>query len=311
METLAYDFTNSKPWGDMLYEEQQTRKMALLQMPRPEWLACVNAYFTTLRGNGRALISALEWFQQMETERAAFQAPVSVPEMDEETRNWRVWQDMVEDPEKYGSDIGEWIALDEELRRGPKRWRVDAYWYGKVRELEAQEQEAAATRIQSLWRGYQTRCVMAPRFNCARCLSHEVCWVPFEDRNHWMCRECAREWSVVLRVLAEEEEREEELRELAEKIEAAEAMQDVCDDCGETLAQYATPMNSAVLCADCVHDWTPCELSGCNAIVRLGTWCDNHCRSCSAPLNTELTHSGDGFCCTDCRYDYMKESWKD
>jgi hypothetical protein len=140
METLAYD--NTKPWGDKLYEEEQTK---VLQMSRAEWITYINAAFARLRGNGAALIQTLAWATQMGT-------PEPAPEMDEDTRNWRVWKDMVEEPSKYGSDIGEWLQLDEEVRRGPKRWRVDAYWNAKVREIQVREAEAA-TKIQALWRG--------------------------------------------------------------------------------------------------------------------------------------------------------------
>lgn len=307
METsLAY--SNTKPWGDMLYEDEQNRKLAFLRMPEPEWLACVNAYFTRLRGNGRALLSALAWFQQMEVERAAFNTPLApAPEMDEPTRDWRVWQDMVAEPWKYGSDIGEWLEIDESLRRGPKRWRVDAHWNAKVREMEAEEQAAAVTKIQALWRGHQTRSELAPRFNCARCLSHEVCWVPFEDRDHWLCEPCAREWAVALRVLAEEEEREVELEEIRAQIEAEDSdPMEVCEDCGEEVEMYGTTVGHLWLCPDCIHDWTECPR--CPRAMRVGGRCDNHCLECGDDL-TGLGQTND-FCSGDCQYAYNRDDWR-
>jgi hypothetical protein len=299
METLLALGNMTKPWGDMLYEDEQNRKLAFLRMPRAEWLACVNAYFNRLRGNGSALISALAWFQQMEAERVAFQAPpVPEPAVDEQARNWRVWQDMVEEPWKYGSDIGEWLELDEELRRGPKRWRVDAYWNAKVREMEVKEQEDAATKIQAAWRGHNLRYVLGPRFNCACCLKRELCWTPWEDRMHWLCVECAREWSVVLRTIAEEEEREEELEELRREIEAEEDPEVLCDDCGEEVVMYGAKVAELFLCPECIHDWTTC--TRCDRAVRHGARCDNHCLDCG----DELTGLGqtNGFCSGDCHY---------
>lgn len=309
METSLALGNMTKPWGDMLYEDEQNRKLALLRMPQPEWLACVNAYFNRLRGNGAALISALAWVTQVSAERVAFQAPAApAPEMDEDTRNWRVWRDMVEEPWKYGSDIGEWLELDEQLRRGPKRWRVDAYWNAKVREMEAEEQEAAAIKIQALWRGHTLRYVLAPRFNCACCLKRELCWTPWEDRMHWLCGECAREWAVVLRTIAEEEEREVELEELRREIEAAESdPMEFCDDCGEEVVMYGAKVGELWLCPECIHDWTTC--TRCDRAVRHESRCDNHCVECGE----ELTGLGktDGFCSGDCMYAYRKDSWKD
>lgn len=278
MESLTTLLGNTKPWGDMLYEDEQNRKMALLRMPQPEWLACVNAYFNRLRGNGSALISALAWFQQMEAERAALNVPRPVPEVDEATRDWRVWQDMVEEPYKYGSDIGEWIALDEELRAGPKRWRVDAYWNAVVRDMEAEEQNAAATKIQALWRGHNLRYVMGPRFNCARCLAHGVTVLQGEDRCTWFCESCVDEmWD-----------------EVEEGVE--------CAGCGSGEAMYGAKVADLWLCPSCIHDWTECPR--CDRAMNYDAGCDNHCLECG----DELTGLGqtNGFCCGDCHYAWQR-----
>jgi hypothetical protein len=319
METLAYD--NTKPWGDKLYEEEQTK---VLQMSRAEWITYINAAFARLRGNGAALIQTLAWATQMGT-------PEPAPEMDEDTRNWRVWKDMVEEPSKYGSDIGEWLQLDEEVRRGPKRWRVDAYWNAKVREIQVREAEAAtkiqalwrgiqsrqhfacgtcdatplvaaewdmktpglcracaaATKIQALWRGYTLRFVVAPRFTCSRCLTHGVCPTEGMDRMTWFCAECTGElWGEVL---------------------ADTDPTEVCDDCGDEVAMYGAKMGELWLCPACIHDWTTC--TRCDRAVREGTRCDNHCVECG----DELTGLGqtNGFCSGDCAYAYRRDSWRD
>lgn len=312
--SLAY--SNTKPWGDMLYEEEQNRKLAYLRMPRAEWLACVNAYFNTLRGNGVALISALSWFTQMEAKRAAFNAPRTEPVVDEQTRNWRVWLDMVEEPEKYGSDIAEWLELDEELRRGPKRWRVDAYWWTKIQEMEAEQKETAAVKIQALWRGHVARTVMGERMNCGRCLKHVACHDRLEDDDIYVCRECKAEWDELWRKFGEDLAQEEEaaevneyMRRLAEEFEATEAREEVCDDCGEETVMYGASVAELHLCPDCVHDWEVCDL--CDRAKPIGGRCDNHCRDCGEPLTGMGGGMSSGFCSSECRLEYIRDCWRD
>ena len=309
---LSLAYCNTKPWGDMLYEEQQNRKTAILRMPEPEWLACVNAYFTTLKGNGPALVSALAWANEMSGRRAAFQSPtpttMAMP-MPEDERNWRVWQDMVDEPEKYGSDIAEWLELDEEVRRGPKRWRVDAFWYGKVREIEEME-AVAATKVQSLWRGYVARTVLAHRFTCARCLCHGVCVTPWTEPDSWICSACDVEWTTLLKVLGHELEQEDddynqEMEEYEARL-AEDAIQldeeEVCADCGDDIVLYAAKVGDMWLCPGCIHDWDVCET--CTHAVRLGTRCDCTCRECGDSLIG--MGQTNGFCSTDCQY----STWK-
>jgi hypothetical protein len=307
--SLAYDST--KPWGDMLYEEQQNRKLALLRMPEPEWLACVNAYFNRLRGNGPALVSALAWSQQVATERAAFQSPKPVAmAMSEDERNWRVWKDMVEEPEKYGSDIGEWTLLDEEVRRGPKRWRVDAYWYGKVREIEA-GQAMAVTKIQALWRGHVARTVLGERFNCGRCLAHIACPARLEDDDLYVCRVCKGEVDAEWKALGDALEAEEEYRQWLEEYELRQEMdaeqglgeEEVCDDCGEETVMYGAQVGELRLCPDCIHIWEVCNR--CDRAKPVGGRCDNHCKECGDEM-TGLGSTND-FCSGDCHYAYMRD----
>jgi hypothetical protein len=304
MESLLALGNMNKPWGDMLYEDEQNRKLAFLRMPRAEWLACVNAYFNRLRGNGAALLSALAWFQQMEAERAAFNAPPApVPEMDEATRNWRVWQDMVEEPWKYGSDIGEWLEVDEELRRGPKRWRVDAYWNAKVREMQEVEQNAAATKIQALWRGHNLRYVLGPRFNCSRCLKHGVCPTEGMDRYTWFCAECTGElWG-----------------EDSEEV-AATKIQACWRGCKARLALATAPLacercKVRVLCEDEVyvpyhgHTWVcrACKVDDAQwevAVAAVDAEEEDTCADCGDEMAMYGAKVGDCWFCPECIHDW-------
>jgi hypothetical protein len=321
METpLAYNATAS--WADMLYEEEQNRKTAFLRMPRAEWLASVNAYFNTLRGNGAALLSALAWFTQMEAARERAQMPVAPVVVDDETRNWRVWQDMVEEPSKYGSDIGEWMELDEELRRGPKRWRVDAYWNAKAREAEQRETEAA-TAIQALWRGVKAR----QHFACGTCEATPLVAAEWDAKTPGLCRECAAATKLqalwrghnlryvmgprfnCARCLAhgvcptEGEDRmtwfcAECTDEMWDEVEVGVE----CAGCGSDEAMYGAKVADLWLCPSCIHDWTECPR--CDRAMNYDAGCDNHCRECG----DELTGLGqtNGFCCGDCHYAWQR-----
>jgi hypothetical protein len=63
------------------------------------------------------------------------------------------WRDMVDEPEKYGSDLeNEWLALDAELRAGSGHWRLEAHWLSKEAELEE-----ALANAQLTWRDIFTR----------------------------------------------------------------------------------------------------------------------------------------------------------
>lgn len=116
-----------------------------------------------------------------------------------------LWRDMVEEPWKYGDEIEDWLALDDELRAGPGRWRVDAYWrreqqavdWANLKYLLDQawykfltRKERFATRIQALWRGHSVR-QRIPWRDCCMCLAHHIS--PIETEVGYMCRKCAQD----------------------------------------------------------------------------------------------------------------------
>jgi hypothetical protein len=273
-------------WYDLMVAEEETQMDQRVRMTESEWKEEAKRIVRSWTGDLRTCINYLD---DMDARRTAMTsgstAQPAVP-LTEDELTWRVWKDMVAEPWKYGSDIGEWMEVDASVRAGPKRWRADAVWWEVVREIEEQESAAAAT-IQAAWRGHQSRYATAPRFNCSRCLAHEVCWVACEDREHWLCEPCAKEWAVALRVLGEELEAEDE---------------EICADCGDDIVQYAAKVGGEWFCAACIHDWTECPR--CTRAMRDGGRCENHCSECG----DELTGLGptNGFCTKDCEIAYLR-----
>lgn len=116
-----------------------------------------------------------------------------------------LWRDMAEEPSKYGDDIGDWLVLDDELRAGPGRWRVDAYWRKEQQAVDwanlqhlldmawyrfLTRKERFVVRIQALWRGYSVR-QRIPWRDCCMCLAHHISSI--ETEVGFMCRECAQD----------------------------------------------------------------------------------------------------------------------
>lgn len=115
------------------------------------------------------------------------------------------WKDMVEEPWKYGDDIGDWLELDAELRQGPGRWRIEAYWIEKERQqnwerLEAMlwkawddylaRKEKMVVKIQALVRGHLVR-NRIPWRDCCMCLAHHVS--PIKTDVGYMCSQCSHD----------------------------------------------------------------------------------------------------------------------
>jgi hypothetical protein len=116
-----------------------------------------------------------------------------------------LWKDMVEEPWKFGDDIGDWLALDAELRAAPGRWRIEAYWMQVEQRQNWERLEAMlwkawneyltrkdrmATRIQALVRGHLAR-NRTPWRDCCMCLAHHVS--PIKTDVGFMCRQCSRD----------------------------------------------------------------------------------------------------------------------
>jgi hypothetical protein len=93
----------------------------------------------------------VSWFDIIEPRQAVASVPRKVNS--EREVAFAAWRDMVDEPEKYGSDLeNEWLALDAELRAGPGHWRLEAHWLSKEAELEE-----ALANAQLTWRDIFTR----------------------------------------------------------------------------------------------------------------------------------------------------------
>lgn len=273
-------------WYDLMVGDKECKTDEYVRMTASEWKMTASQMIRTWSGDLRSCINYLD---EIDACRGAIEPTTSAQTspLTEEELDWRVWKDMVEEPEKYGADIGEWIELDAKVRAGPKRWRVDAYWWTKVGELNVKEAEAAS-KIQALWRGYQERHEVSHRFTCARCLAHGVCWLRWRDATTWICEPCALEWGAEVRKLREEED--------AQEMEEDPCM---CAEC-ETEPEIYGVVGNATFCPECIHDWTECNR--CTNPVRIGARCDNHCVQCEADMDDSI---GQRFCTADCRAAYL------
>jgi hypothetical protein len=125
---------------------------------------------------------------------------------------------MHEEPYKYGDDIVEWLALDEEVMQGSKRCRTGVVWQKREDEQNAKEwvrvlgllaaaaahqeqwrQEAfarkneAATAIQAAWRTYALRCweeAIAQENSLATRI--QALWRGYSTRVRQTWRDCAK-----------------------------------------------------------------------------------------------------------------------
>lgn len=121
------------------------------------------------------------------------------------SNDFLLWKDMVEEPWKYGDDIGDWLDLDAKLRVSAGRWRLDAYWTEVERRqnwdrLETMlwkawddylvRKEKKVVLIQALWRGHSARKQMVWK-DCCMCLAHRIS--PIKTDVGFMCKECSRD----------------------------------------------------------------------------------------------------------------------
>ena len=133
-------------WYDIIAEEEDVRINRLVQMTDVQWKQEVTKTMRSCRGDLTACMAMLD---RMDAERTAAKvAPVAAPARSARDVNFGAWRDMVDEPEKYGSDLeAEWLALDTQLCASVGRWRLEGHWLQKEADLEE-----AATNAQQTWR---------------------------------------------------------------------------------------------------------------------------------------------------------------
>ena len=221
--------TTVTSWYSLVVAEEQSVRRRIFCLTPAVWRAEATRMIRTARPGKMQEI--LTFIQSMDHFRENPPLPPAAPWTPElrstDDVDWNLWQDMVEDPAKYGDDIVEWLELDESLRAGPKRWRVVAYWLQKEQE-EKEKKEAlqapykelysrvakeaatvgmkkwidgdikrfvarirnAAVTIQAAVRGHLVRS-NSPLLDCCMCLAHTIC--PLETDQGMMCRACGEQ----------------------------------------------------------------------------------------------------------------------
>jgi hypothetical protein len=284
-------------WYDIISEQEEEQRARSVRMTTTEWTNEVNRMLRTApRGQ---IINVLAAVMTMDLARAAkvVEQMVSVPRSQAEV-DWAVWQDMVNEPEKYGDDIVEWLALDEQLRAGPKRWRVAAFWLQKEQELIDAEKEKQAP-----WRAiYSVAAKQAA-------LAGERAWVSRDIKRH------------VARFRAETLVRETLRNNAATVIQAAvrghqERTASPFLNCCMCLSHRICPLQTEVgmMCRECYAQGPYTDITG--PVADEWGWfraeavdlaAQPKCRWCTAPLDEGQWT----FCDSDCELSYNKETWRE
>jgi len=162
----------SRKWGDWMIQEDEDRSQCFVRMTDEQWRNCKKAAVTNNRGKGD-LRPVLNWIEAVEDKRATkvLSKPLA---RDPASVTFRAWKDMVLEPFKYSdSDWADWLAWDEELTKGPGRWRIAAFWHELDKAETARIQADCATRIQAAWRGHVVRDTQ-PGLSCEECLARRI-----------------------------------------------------------------------------------------------------------------------------------------
>ncbi len=201
---LKMDPRFEKPWGDWMLENDAAEKNEYLQMTDETWKVAKRNYIRSTSGDLR---HAMDWVDRIEKQRQqAVQPSAAQITADKPDLLFRVWQDMVDEPWKYGDeDWKEWLEMDTELASASGRWRRAAYWLGKQHEEDARakfqaertksEEEfrtrrAMAVVIQAAVRGHLVRNHATFR-DCCMCLAHRIS--PLSTEVGMMCSKCAEQ----------------------------------------------------------------------------------------------------------------------
>jgi hypothetical protein len=298
-------------WFDMMATEEDTAEDRMVRMTAEEWRAEARSLIRTWRGDLRQCITFLD---AMDARRAAYgaaQPAVQEPRIRTEFDvDFALWRDMIDEPAKYGDDIGEWLELNERLTQGPGRWRLGAFWDQKQAELEdtlatlalaetSRRRTEAATVIQSAIRGHLAR-AKQPFRDCCMCLSHRIS--PLVTDVGCMCRGCAEQGPYTEETGPIADPWSEFRGDFVDPVQPAPIR--MCRYCETTLPAGVHEFCDEI-CREYLADEEEFNLG--NAASGQHTARHGQCHNCFCPLDEGQT--GD-FCDRDCEYSYMKEAWR-
>jgi hypothetical protein len=173
-----------------MLEVDEQKSVGFLRMSEEQWKGFAKKAIAERRGRGN-LRPLLNWLDSMEEKRASQPKASTTPvvrDMDPDAVMFRVWKDMVLEPAKYGpEDWQDWVVMDAQLKAGPKRWRIAAFWREMDDAEEARVREASATRIQAAWRGHVVRDTQEG-LNCEDCLART--FAPQQWNGERLCVGC-------------------------------------------------------------------------------------------------------------------------
>jgi hypothetical protein len=200
MEFNWKQFEIEGSWGDYQMEEEMRVNSRWLGMADEKW----EDYARRQIRYAKNVNAAMRWVDRMSNMRKTHfhpqpkceSSPIKRVQHEPLHTKFLVLQDMVDEPWKYGDDVCETLALEEELMKTPKAWRVHAMWINWAEEEKEEQNKyqeirsmSALIKFQALVRGHQTRCRNGWT-SCAHCLCHRVStwWAGDEERP--VCEEC-------------------------------------------------------------------------------------------------------------------------
>lgn len=204
----AFDLTLE--WGLLVIHDQEKHYRQLLEFSDLEWATWSRDYIRKSKHVRKAIrfVNRITSMRQEYITNAmrAIHYTIRPSETDPLQVDMNLLRDMVDEPEKYGDDIAEALELEQQLLQTRKAWRVHYMWVRKEQEerdaparviqtaykqYKINQKMRAATKIQTAWRGFETRCNQRWT-DCARCLCHRV--------SYWMiggpdavCEDCYNE----------------------------------------------------------------------------------------------------------------------
>lgn len=176
----------STNWFDLMAGEEQAETSRILRMNVAEWENEEQHILKTWNGDIRECLNYLNEMNRLREQVTV--SPVKQEIRTQFQRDFALWRDMLEEPEKYGDDITDWLELNDNLMSGTGRWRVDAFYTLHEVRQELARRNHAATIIQAAVRGHQSRNRLPIR-DCSMCLAHRIC--PLETDVGRICTECA------------------------------------------------------------------------------------------------------------------------